>query len=91
VQQTETDWGGSTEESLSAELAMQVQIVDEEDCKPDQQGASLSRGLDFRPLSVEPHLRRRGGRHFTASAAAVHSSFCVQGKQEYHGCGKHDQ
>ena len=89
MQQTEADWGGSTEESLNAKLTMKIQMVDKEDCKPDQQGASLSRELDFRPLSVEPHLRRGRGSHPSTGAAAVHSGFCLKSKQKHYSDRQH--
>jgi hypothetical protein len=91
VQQTAADWGGSAKESLNTKLAMQMQIVDEKDRKPDQQGASLSCGLDFRLLAVEPHLRRSRRRRFNAGSAAVNPSLCVKRKEEHHSCGERYQ
>ena len=91
VQQTAADWGGNTEGSLNVKFPMQVQMVQEENREPDQQGASLTCGLDFRLLAVEPHLGTRRGRHFNAGSAAVNPSLCVKRKQEHHSCGERYQ
>jgi hypothetical protein len=88
VQQTAADWGGNTEGSLNVKFPMQVQMVQKKDRKPDQQGASLTCGLDVRLLAVEPHLRTRRGRHSNADTAAVDPSLRVKRKEEHHSRGE---